>query len=394
MIKKTQVRFVATTMVIVLAVLSAIYGVSCIIVGNATNSSVMNALDVAEKTYLSDGHHIKNSLIVEINYYNEVSPETVRYTYTCDDKNSFFSSDEKIHDYVIKILSQDREYGSFDNLYYHIRSPYDVKYVAAYDATAILASKSNQILQISLFFLTVLIIIAVIVYIASFSVVSPVKETLGQQRQFISDASHELKTPLTIISANADVLHASDDDNEWVNNIRSQVDRMQTLIEDLLTLAKIDEDRVKLSPEEFSLSDEITACALPFDALVFEKEKSLTLDVQPNVIVKSDRASVRKITGILLDNAVKYSAPHGEIIVSLKKETKTTLSVYNDGSEIDANDTAKLFERFYRGDNSRTRETGGTGLGLSIAKTIADANKWKISATSEKGKFMKITVIM
>ncbi len=381
-------------MVIVIAVLAIIYGVFCVVISNATNSSIMNALDVAEKTYVSDGHHIKNSLIVEINYYDEAVPDAVRYTYTCDNKNSFFSSEEKIRGYVVKILGQKREYGSFDNLYYHIHSPSDVKYVAAYDATAILASRSNQILQISLFFIAALIIIAVIVYIASFSVVSPVKETLGQQRQFISDASHELKTPLTIISANADVLHASDEDNEWVNNIRSQVDRMQTLIEDLLTLAKIDEDRVKLNPEEFNLSDEITACALPFDALVFEKEKNLTLDVQPNVIVKSDRASIRKITGILLDNAVKYSAPHGEIIVSLKKDTKTTLSVYNDGSEIDENDTAKLFERFYRGDNSRTRETGGTGLGLSIAKTIADANKWKISATSEKGKFMRVTVVM
>ena len=169
---------------------------------------------------------------------------------------------------------------------------------------------------------------------------------------------------------------------------------MEILITDMLTLAKIDEEKIKLVKEKFNLSDTVVACTLPFDALAFEKGLTLELNIPNNVKYEGDSGSVKKILSILLDNSIKYTSNNGKIIVSLKTEPKLTITVFNTGSEIPDSEATKIFERFYRGDNSRARSTGGSGLGLAIAKSIAEANKWKISAKSIYGNSMSITIQM
>ena len=183
-------------------------------------------------------------------------------------------------------------------------------------------------------------------------------------------------------------------ENKWLHNVKNQTERLGLIINDMLEMAKMDENLPTLIKEDFDLSEEIVGSSLPFDAVAFEKGKTLILDVQPNVKYKGDRQSVKKIINIVLDNAVKYASDDGIIKVSLvKKNNKITLSVFNTGSAVPESYANKVFERFYRIDNSRSRESGGSGLGLSIAKTIADANKWKISAVSRLDEYMIINVV-
>lgn len=236
--------------------------------------------------------------------------------------------------------------------------------------------------------------LAIIVWILSFKVFEPIKRILLKQKQFISDASHELKTPVSIISANADVIR-TEENKAYADSIKKQVERLNFLVNDLLTLARLDEGNVKTIKETFNLSEEVLSCALPFDAVAFERGKTLKCDVEENVIFEGSKDGIKQILNVLLDNAVKYAENGGEIIVSLKKTgARITLSVYNDGSLIPEQDSEKIFERFYRGDASRSRDSGGNGLGLSIAKSVATANKWMLTAESVYGKSMTITLVL
>ena len=178
------------------------------------------------------------------------------------------------------------------------------------------------------------------------------------------------------------------------DNIKSQTARMDLLVDDMLTLAKIDEGKISVSREKFVISEEILSCVLPFEALAFEKGKTLIINVQPNLTYTGNKTCVNQVLNILLDNAIKHASNNGEIIVDFRKEKgRLVLSVSNTGSNVPANQANKVFERFYRGDNSRTRETGGSGLGLSIAKSVCDANKWNLSAQSVINECMTITVV-
>ena len=169
---------------------------------------------------------------------------------------------------------------------------------------------------------------------------------------------------------------------------------MSSLVADMLTLAKMEEGKNKLLVSQFNLSEEIINTILPFDAVAFEKGKVIETDIQPDVMYNGDAHSVKKIINILMDNAIKHSDNNSKISAVFKKENgRIALTVSNTGSCIPTAESNRIFERFYRGDSSRSRESGGTGLGLSIAKSIADSNKWKIFALSKYGESMKITLV-
>jgi signal transduction histidine kinase len=303
-------------------------------------------------------------------------------------------SDEQIRDFVNIILSNGLKSGSVNNIYYKIESIpfYDI--IIATDVSNILHDFRINVLNALSIHIVVYLILSVIAVILSFNVFKPIKDSFLKQKQFISNASHELKTPLTIISANAEIIKSTSD-SQWIDNINSQTERMNLLVNDLLTLAKIDEQKTPISLLEFNLSEVIINDTLPFDAVAYEKGKNLILDVQENIQYKGDLQSVKNIVNILLDNAIKHAEKGGEIIVTLKKENnKISLTIFNTGSNVPDNQASKVFERFYRADQSRSRESGGgSGLGLSIAKGIADNNKWKISAVSKLNQYMSITVI-
>ena len=226
--------------------------------------------------------------------------------------------------------------------------------------------------------------------------VKPVKITLEKQKQFISDASHELKTPLAVISTNTDVLEAEIGDNKWFGYIRSESLRMSELVNELLCLARLD-DRSghALNFAETDLSNLVLQTALPFESVLFEMGKIYNVEVQPDVKARVDESSIKHVLTILIDNAVKYSEENGKITVKLYTHSgKKIIEVHNTGEGVPKDKLVKIFERFYREDEARNRKTGGYGLGLAIAKSSVEAHGGKISAKGEYGSWICFTVTL
>ena len=214
----------------------------------------------------------------------------------------------------------------------------------------------------------------------------PVERAWRQQRQFLSDASHELKTPLTVILSNAELLEAlpmEERPARWRDNILSEARQMKTLVEEMLTLARADNMTQGAVLTEVSLSDAAEDCALSFEPVAFEAGKALDCEIAGDILVLGDRDKLRRLVSILLDNAVKYGRAGGTITLSLQRtERQARLTVSNPGEPIPAEQLPRLFERFYRADASRG-EQSGFGLGLSIAAAIAAEHKGALRAESD-----------
>ena len=209
--------------------------------------------------------------------------------------------------------------------------------------------------------------------------VRPIAQSVEKQRQFITDAGHELKTPLTIISANCEVLEMEMEKNEWLTGIEKQVARLRKLVNDLVALSRLDEGRPMGEEARFSLSEAVCDTALAFSAAAGRAGKSLRVEVEPGVFVTGDEAALRQLTAILVDNAVKYANAGGEVTVCLRGGRHPVLTVENDCRNVDELPLQRLFDRFYRFDSARTGD-GSHGLGLSIARSIAETHRAALRA--------------
>ena len=224
-------------------------------------------------------------------------------------------------------------------------------------------------------------------------IVRPIAESYEKQKQFITDAGHELKTPITIIRADADVLESElDVENEWITDIRRQTGRLAELTEDLIYLSKMEEENPALQMQEFSLSELVDETARSFQALARSKGKSFSASVAPDLHVSGDEKALAKLVSILLDNAMKYSPENGTVDLTLEKAGRNArLSVKNDAQTMEKGNADRLFERFTREDRSRHSGSGGFGLGLAIAKAVVEAHKGTIHAQSEDGASLTVT---
>ena len=230
-----------------------------------------------------------------------------------------------------------------------------------------------------------LLLLAVSILLARWAT-KPVERAWRQQRQFLSDASHELKTPLTVILSNAELLEAAplgERPARWADNIRSEAKRMRSLVEEMLTLARADNAAPSAVMAETSLSDLATDCVLAFEPVAFEAGKPLESDVAPDVTVLGDGDKLRQLVGVLLDNAIKYGRDGGTITLTLRRtDRQARLTVSNPGDPIPPDQLRRLFERFYRADASRGEQTG-FGLGLPIAASIAAEHRGTLKAESD-----------
>lgn len=218
-------------------------------------------------------------------------------------------------------------------------------------------------------------------------IVRPFEENSRMQKQFITDASHELKTPLAIISANAEVLAYKNGENEWIKNITSQVTRISELVGELLTLNRLEEVDEITDITQVDLSGILNKYAGDFEEVLKGKNITLSKDIQPDVIINGNPSQLERLVSVLIENASKYASENGEVRIILSKNAKfVRLSVFNT-CEIDPEtDFRHLFDRFYRPDSSRTSKTGGHGIGLSIAKRIVTLHNGSIEAApSENG---------
>lgn len=218
--------------------------------------------------------------------------------------------------------------------------------------------------------------------------IAPVKEAFDKQKRFIADASHELKTPLAVINTNADVLLANGTDtineqSKWLHRIKSETERMKVLTEDLLYLTEMEDARSRMIHVPFDMSEAVENVILTMEAVIFEKDLEFDYDIEPNLTVTGSSEQMKQVAMILLDNAIKYSNAKGSIRLTLHKhQHHVQLAVSNTGPGIPEGDLDKIFDRFYRVDASRSRQSGGYGLGLAIAKSIVQQHRGKIYAKS------------
>lgn len=255
--------------------------------------------------------------------------------------------------------------------------------------------------QLRLFFITSVIFLcslAVVFFISLFLsawAMRPVKDAFQKQRQFVADASHELKTPVTVIRANTDLLEGEVGPNRWLTSIRGEGERMQALVNELLLLAKYDISGRAFTKLQFDLSKTIQGAVLSFECLVYEQGQKLITRIDDGLTFSGDEQRIKQLCAILLDNAVKYTPKGGTITVILTAHGRSKqLTVRNTGAGIDEVEQAKIFERFYRTDSSRARNTGGFGLGLAIAKSIVDAHGGKITVDSQQGDYVDFIVTL
>ncbi len=312
-------------------------------------------------------------------------------------QNSSVYTDEEIKNISLTLVGKKDGNGKIDESFYAKRTlDNGVVVMAVIDCESELMMLVNFILRGLAVAIVGTICLSMVVWWISYFVTKPLKESIENEKRFISDTSHELKTPLTIISANAELL----DDNggkEWIDNIKFQTKRMQKLVGEMLELSRLDENAVirrKIKHQHFSLSDETLEVVMPFDPIAYEKHIAFDYDIDKNISIISDPEDYKKVLGVLVENAVKYTA--GEVRIALKKKGKSSylLTVYNSGCGIKNEDKARVFERFYRSDASRAGTTGGSGLGLAIAKELSDKNNWKLSMSCQYDVYTEFRLLL
>ena len=237
-------------------------------------------------------------------------------------------------------------------------------------------------------------LVFLLIVIFSARAMKPVYESYEKQKRFITDAGHEIKTPLAIINADVDVLEMDVGENEWLEDIQKQTHRLAVLTKDLIYLAKMEEDNKNLQMIDFPFSDIVEETAQSFQALAISQNKTFLADIQPMLMLHGDENALRQLVSILLDNAVKYSGEAGKISLKLVKTGRSLrLSVSNTSEPITKENISRLFDRFYRVDQSRNTMTGGYGIGLSIAQAIVKTHKGEIKADTKDGHSLIITAV-
>ena len=292
----------------------------------------------------------------------------------------------EIRGYAIRLSNFNSEEGYIDNYIYKIRK------VGNTGKEITLMENKETINRLKITVLVSIIIgfggIFVVYIIAkkiSKTIVKPVEETFEKQKQFVSDASHELKTPLAVIEANADVLQDKVGENKWLTYIQNEVQSMDKLVNDLLTLSKMEKINVR-NYQKFNLSKEVQMSIAVFESIIYEKEIKLETNIDENIHFIGEKEDIKHIISIILDNAIKHTKKSNKIIVNAQKDkNEIKIEIKNEGEPIPVGEEEKIFERFYRVDKARNRAEKRYGLGLAIAKGIVEKYNGTIKVVSKDG---------
>ncbi|WP_342758945.1 HAMP domain-containing sensor histidine kinase [Kineothrix sedimenti] len=304
-------------------------------------------------------------------------------------------SSEAAMDYATQVLSSGKESGYLDNYKYSLVWSSDGYMLIFVFCKEQIATVTKFLFNSCAVAVITFILMFLMVSVFSRRAIKPIIENAEKQKQFITDAGHEIKTPIAIISANADVLELTGGSSEWITSIRNQISRLDKLVKNLLMLSRMEEDNLKLVLTDMNLSRTVEEIAGSFQPVAEMQDKKFQLDIQPGLMFHGDENSIQQLVSTLVDNAMKYSNEGGIVGVTLSAARKgVKLEVYNTVFELDTKNLDKLFDRFYRADASRARETGGYGIGLSIAKSIVEAHHGKIGAKSDDGRSIIFTVIL
>lgn len=301
--------------------------------------------------------------------------------------NSDNSNNEELKEYAIKVSNTRKDNGIIGKYIYKVRR------IRGNANMIILMENEKTILHIRMlliFSFVAIVLSLLIIYSISKKlselIVKPAQETLEKQKQFISDASHELKTPLAVIEANADVLENEVGKNKWLTYIQNEINSMDKLINELLLLAKTENvDNIK-TYKKFDLSKEVEIIISVFESIAYEKDVKINTNIQKDVIMNGNKEDIKHTLSTLIDNAIKHTESKKDVTIELSKEkNEIILQVKNVGEPIPEEEREKIFERFYRIDKSRNRSEKRYGLGLAIAKSTVEKYNGKIEVICKDG---------
>lgn len=293
-----------------------------------------------------------------------------------------------------EVLADSKQTGYYGNYKYRITQDEEEKLIIFLDCSMQLNNFQSTTEKSVLIIAIGLLIVFLCISVLSKRVLAPMIKNIEKQKQFVTNAGHELKTPLAVIMANTDILEmTSKENNELIISIKKQAQRLDTLIKSLLNLANVEERRMEMNHTEFCVTDLIQEEIKEFGALA--QDKQIIYDVKQDIKMKVKRDSIKELITILLDNAIKYTPNEGKIEIKVEKQGKSVKMQFMNTCENSKNiHTTKIFDRFYREDQSRSKTKEGYGVGLSIAKSIVDIHKGKITAEITKEDMICFTVII
>ena len=305
--------------------------------------------------------------------------------------------DAEAEKYAEEAIASGDENGFVNEFRYSVINDGSTKRVTFLDCGRVLESfRSFLRASIIMSIVGLALVFAAITFFAG-RIIKPVAESYEKQKRFITDAGHEIKTPLAIIKANLDVIKMDPDSTEEsLQDIDEQVDRLAGLTNDLVYLSRMEEAEESMVMSDVPLSDIVSETASSFDTLAMDRGKTIEVDIEPMLSINGSTKEIEKLVSILLENAVKYSDESEPIKVSLKKDGRNcTFEVSNRTTEeVSSESLAHVFERFYRTDESRNSATGGHGIGLSMASAIVSAHKGKISARTTDGHDFTVSAVL
>lgn len=399
MIGSLRRKFISISMISIFIVFSCIFISLMVFTKIQTNRSVDMLVDTISS---NDGvfpkfDPSKQRMLVQMPYSDVITEETQFstrfFSVWLDDEKQIVNTnmdsvstitEQDVEDYTDKVLKRGKERGWIGDYRYRIMDTEDGTTVVFVNGNTYNNTSNRLLFTALLVLLGSASLILILTIVVSKRAVRPVAESYEKQRQFITDANHELKTPLTLILSNLDIVESELGKNEWLDDIRSEGERMGLLINQLVTLSRMDESTDSVMREEFNLSSAVADTVSEFESLAEERGHTLTSSVSPSVYYYGDESLIRRLTAILLDNAIKYCDAGGNIQLSLICRRHPVLTVENTYQDVDKLELNRLFDRFYRADKARTF-SGSFGIGLSIAQSIVKSHKGNIAAYKKSG---------
>lgn len=301
-----------------------------------------------------------------------------------DNDDAEVYSDEELEKLATAVLNKKDSSGVMDNLAYYRADKGGYTLVTFMDNTVLSGSMSTLFRYTLIFGCIAIVVLFFLARYLAKRIVAPLEESYQKQKHFISDAGHELKTPISVVNANAELLSREIGENQWLQNIQYENERMGLLVGQLLDLARTENVTPQMECIDFSRL--VAGETLPFESVAFEKGFVLNCNITNGITVEGNSTQLKQLTSILLDNAIRHSKPDGEVRLTLTKDHGVTeLSVINKGDEIPAEHRERIFERFYRMDTARNGEDKHYGLGLAIARAIVDAHHGHIEVNCYNG---------
>ena len=413
MIKKLQRKFVAVAMLSLFIVLLIIIGTVNILNYTRMTDDAQRTINILKendgsfpKPDMKPGHgkEMFKGMSPEAPYesrYFSVLMDGSGNVSTIDTGKIAGTDTDEAAEYAAKVLECGRTSGFMGQYRFGIKDKDNGKLIIfLYCGRELSNFRAVLLISVGISFAGMLAVFLLLIFFSG-RIVKPVSESYEKQKRFITDAGHEIKTPLTIIDADAELVGLDCGENEWLEDIRKQTKRLTALTNDLIYLAKMEEGQKSSTKIEFPLSDVVEETAESFRARAVNENKKLDIDIQPEITYCGDEKAIRQLVSILVDNAVKYSDGIKIISVKLEGQGGTSklskgfrLQVFNSCEHIEPESVKHLFDRFYRAEQSRNSQTGGYGIGLSVARAVVDAHKGKITADTADGKSLRITVVM